>query len=172
MTSINQVSQPPLTSAMVTKDGKLTRPWAIWFRDLYKRTAYKGGNAIDDNAADSVWVVDSIADALAAHEAAKAVHGSNGNVVGFNDLAGLLSAGLVRKMMLVNTAITSTVAVTSATVAASPATYDQTHNDTIISLINELKTDTNQAITDLNLAMTQLNELIAESKAAGQMSET
>ncbi len=45
----NIVSTPPLTSAIVNNDGKLTRAWAIWFRDIFDRVANKRGNAIDEN---------------------------------------------------------------------------------------------------------------------------
>lgn len=46
----NLVSQPPLTIPVLNQDGLLHRAWSVWFRDLYQRTAYKGGNSIDDNA--------------------------------------------------------------------------------------------------------------------------
>jgi len=45
----NLVSQPPLTTPLLDQTGRASRAWAIWFRDLYVRTAYKGGNAIDNN---------------------------------------------------------------------------------------------------------------------------
>tara|TARA_R110000744_G_scaffold56386_3_gene118964 strand:- start:2394 stop:3011 length:618 start_codon:yes stop_codon:yes gene_type:complete len=48
----NLVSQPPLTVEITDKNGMPSRAWAIWFRDLYRRTAYKGGNAIDENKAE------------------------------------------------------------------------------------------------------------------------
>lgn len=46
----NLVSQPPLIVPIINVHGVLDRAWSIWFRDLYRRTAYKGGNSIDDNA--------------------------------------------------------------------------------------------------------------------------
>lgn len=52
MASQNLVSKPPLTSPIVDNKGLLTKAWSIWFRDMYKRTAYKGGNAIDENKAE------------------------------------------------------------------------------------------------------------------------
>lgn len=45
----NIVSQPPLTTPLLDQTGRASRAWAIWFRDLYVRTSYKGGNAIDNN---------------------------------------------------------------------------------------------------------------------------
>lgn len=45
----NIVSKPPLNTSMVEKNGKPSKTWAIWFRDLYTRTSYKGGNSIDEN---------------------------------------------------------------------------------------------------------------------------
>lgn len=52
--SENKVSQPPIQISMVDNSGKPSKAWAIWFRDLYRRTAFKGGNAIDDNATSGV----------------------------------------------------------------------------------------------------------------------
>ena len=49
LSSPNIVAQPPLTNPVLDASGKFDRAWAIWFRDVYKRVAYKGGNAIDDN---------------------------------------------------------------------------------------------------------------------------
>lgn len=45
----NIVSQPPLMVPITDKNGMLSKAWSIWFRDIYRRTSYKGGNAIDDN---------------------------------------------------------------------------------------------------------------------------
>lgn len=47
----NLVSQPPLTSPMTDGNGTLTKHWAIWFRDVYNRIGFRGGNAIDDTVA-------------------------------------------------------------------------------------------------------------------------
>lgn len=41
--------EPPLNSPMSDQTGMINRAWATWFRDLYKRTTFKGGNAIDEN---------------------------------------------------------------------------------------------------------------------------
>lgn len=57
---INNVSQPPLTVPVLDNDGLLNKAWAIFFRDVYKRIAYKGGNSIDDLAG----VVDGEIDTL------------------------------------------------------------------------------------------------------------
>jgi hypothetical protein len=53
----NIVSKPPLMIPMFDRSGMLNKAWSIWFRDIYNRVAYKGGNAIDDNL-----------DAIAAHQ--------------------------------------------------------------------------------------------------------
>ena len=53
MTTKNLVSQPPLTAPVIdTATGKMSRPWAIFIRDLYRRVAFKGGNSIDDILGD------------------------------------------------------------------------------------------------------------------------
>jgi hypothetical protein len=45
----NIVSRPPLTTPMLNPNGTPSRAWAIWFRDMFDRTANKEGNSIDDN---------------------------------------------------------------------------------------------------------------------------
>ncbi len=47
----NIVSKPPLMIPIFDRSGMLNKAWSIWFRDIYNRVAYKGGNAIDDNLA-------------------------------------------------------------------------------------------------------------------------
>ena len=107
----NLVSQPPLNTPIVEANGLPSKVFAIWLRDIYRRTAYTGGNAIDDNkkeideaiecidgaldTLDEVIVVvidheeriDVLEDGVDDHIAAEEAHDSNGNIVGFNDLA-------------------------------------------------------------------------------------
>jgi len=52
MATKNLVSQPPLNAPVIDQKGHISRAWSIFMRDLYKRTAYKGGNSIDDIAFD------------------------------------------------------------------------------------------------------------------------
>ena len=203
----NLVSQPPLNTPLVDGNGMPTRALAIWMRDVYRRVAYKGGNAIDDNKAETdealigigstleetiVQVNENIegislnAENLESHEALEEAHGSNGNVVGFNDIATVLLVGLVNQMALVNNAVDSTVSVTSPnattstvsvtspdatistvsvdspSVATAPAVYDQAFTDTIVTLVNELKSDVNQIVADVNPSATLVNELKAD----------
>lgn len=56
----NIVSQPPLTTPLLDNTGRASRAWAIWFRDLYVRTAYKGGNAIDNNLETLEQVIEQV----------------------------------------------------------------------------------------------------------------
>lgn len=56
----NIVSQPPLTTPLLDATGRASRAWAIWFRDLYTRTAYKGGNAIDNNLETLEEVIEQV----------------------------------------------------------------------------------------------------------------
>lgn len=44
----NLVTDPPLKSPVLLNDGRFSRPWAVWFQQLYIRTSFKGGNAIDN----------------------------------------------------------------------------------------------------------------------------
>lgn len=48
----NLVSKPPLQVRLVDQNGLINRAWSVWFRDLYRRVAYKGGNSIDENIED------------------------------------------------------------------------------------------------------------------------
>lgn len=210
----NIVSQPPLTTAISDGHGMLSKAWSIWFRDLYRRTAFKGGNAIDENTtaidgaieslADVIIVVenheirissntgnieinasaitanadnitlnaDAIivnADNLTDHEALETAHGSNGNIVGFNDLATESLNGLVKRMATLADATTSIVSVVTADAAVAPALYDQAHSQSLVDLSNANKAAINLLVTDLNSSITVLNNLIARSKTSGQM---
>lgn len=46
---LNNIAKPPLQNAVIGQDGKISRPWAIWFRDIYQRIGYQGagGNPLD-----------------------------------------------------------------------------------------------------------------------------
>ena len=200
----NLVSQPPLTAAIVDANGMPSKAWAIWFRDLYRRTSYKGGNAIDDNKneideellaitatleetivqvnvniegiavnADNISInalaIQVNADNLATHEALESAHGSNGVIVGFDDLANEAIQGLVKRMAALADAIASTVEVVQADASAAPATYSQAHSQELVDLSNTNKAAINTLVTDFNNAVTVLNNLIARSKTSGQM---
>jgi hypothetical protein len=203
----NIVGAPPLTTPIVDGSGILSRSWSIWFRDLYRRTAYKGGNAIDDNKSEidnTIIDIDSTlndvieqvlininniavnsndilqnANDLGDHEALEEAHGSNGNIVGFNDLATELAVGLVKQMALIadaTDATESTVSVDSPDATTAPATYNQAQVESIVTLANETKADVNQLVSDLNTVVGEINgivslfnELLTNSKNSGQM---
>lgn len=205
----NQVPSPPLNVSVVDAQGNMSRPWAIFFREVYQRTSYKGGNAIDNNLdtmeqiiaqvklnadeiiknAENIQIntdgieqnVDDIAtnaqaiidltDALNLHVEAEQAHGSNGNIVGFNDFADELTYGLVKRMTLISNAITSEAEVTAADAASAPATYNQAYTQALADLSNDNKAAINQVITDFNNAVAVINEIITNSKTAKQMSE-
>lgn len=194
----NLVSQPPLNTPVVDSIGMLNKSWAIFFRDIYNRVGYKGGNAIDENKAindaellvvsssleetivqvnentdgisTNVLSIQANTDALSAHELLEEAHGSNGNIVGFNDFADEATQGLVKRMALLADAISSTVSVAQADVGAAPAAYSQAHSQTLVDLSNDNKAAINILVTDFNNAVIVLNNLIAQSKSSGQMS--
>lgn len=200
----NLVSQPPLTTAISDINGMPSKAWAIWFRDLYRRTSYKGGNAIDenknntdnelleltstleetvvqvniniegvsinsDNIAINALAIQANADNLENHELLEEAHGSNGVVVGLDDLADEVIQGLVKRMSLLANAIASTANVAQADAGAAPATYSQAHSQSLVDLSNANKAAINILVTDLNNTVTVLNNLIARSKTSGQM---
>tara|TARA_R110002073_G_scaffold614_2_gene4878 strand:- start:559 stop:1143 length:585 start_codon:yes stop_codon:yes gene_type:complete len=189
----NLVSQPPLNVPMVNVNGTPSKVWAIWFRDLYRRTSYKGGNAIDDNKGVIDGAVDTLEEViivvddheirittnsesiqlnatnLSNHELLEEAHGSNGNIVGFDDLADETTQGLVKRMTALADAVASTVEVVQADASAAPATYSQAHSQELVDLSNANKAAINTLVTDFNNAVTVLNNLIARSKTSGQM---
>lgn len=55
MVAKNIVSPPPLTVPILEEGGNVSRDWAIWFRDIYMRTSFKGGNAIDQEATELLF---------------------------------------------------------------------------------------------------------------------
>lgn len=200
----NLVSQPPLTTPMLEANGMPSRAWSVWFRDLYRRTSYKGGNAIDENKAETdedllivtatleetivqvnvniedisvnadniglnALAIQANTDALEEHELLEIAHGSNGEIVGFLDLADETTVGLVKRMTLLADAIASTVSVVVADVSAAPAAYSQAHSQELVDLSNANKAAINTLVTDFNNTVTVLNNLIARSKTSGQM---
>lgn len=195
--SENIVSKPPLQAPVVDSNNLMTRAWASWFRDLYTRTSYKGGNAIDDNKAevdeellginatleetieqtnentqgiaDNKQGIEGNAQNLDDHVQANQAHGSNGDIVGFNDAANESTVGLVKRMASIADAVDSTVEITTPDIAAAPAAYDQAYIQTIADLTNENKAAINQLASDLNDAIAVLNDLLSESKSSGQM---
>tara|TARA_R110002012_G_scaffold262505_1_gene444805 strand:+ start:2750 stop:3676 length:927 start_codon:yes stop_codon:yes gene_type:complete len=60
----NIVSQPPLTTPIIDQGGNPSKAWAIWFRDIYNRVSYKGGNAIDDNSDLIEGTIDTLEEAI------------------------------------------------------------------------------------------------------------
>jgi hypothetical protein len=218
----NLASQPPLTTAIVDNGGVLSRAWAIWFRDIYNRTSYKGGNAIDSsiesldelitqvnlniqniqtnaeniatnaeniainakaieqnaqdiakNAEDILTnanAISTVASNLNTHVIATEAHGSNGDIVGFNDTATELLYGLVKRMANISDAVTTSVNIATADIGSAPATYDQGYTQSVTDLTNENKAAINQLASDFNDAVTVLNNLLSESQTADQMS--
>lgn len=217
----NLVSKPPLQVKLIDQNGLMNRAWSVWFRDLYRRVAYKGGNAIDDNIEDIDDLVAAVeaniiaiaenkeaiavneqniaenAEAIAKnildiaenadnieinrqaieqleltlnnHINASQAHGSNGDIVGFNDLADESTVGLVKRMVSIADAADSMVDITTADIGPAPAAYDQVYAQLVTDLTNENKAAINQLASDLNDAIAVLNNLLAESKTSGQM---
>jgi len=224
----NLVSKPPLQVKIIDQNGFLSRAWAVWFRDLFRRVAYKGGNSIDDNikdiddlvkaveeniiaiaankeaieanalaiaqnaediAANTEAIVQNtlaiaqnavniaanaqaivlLANSLDTHINASQAHNSNGDIVGFNDLADESTVGLVKRMASIADAAETTVNITTSDIGAAPAAYDQIYTQSVTDLTNENKAAINQLASDLNDAIAVLNNLLAESKSSGQM---
>lgn len=224
----NLVSKPPLQVRLIDNNGLMARAWSVWFRDLYRRVAYKGGNSIDENIEDIDDLIDAVeanivaiaankeaiktnalaiaqnsediaansaaivqnalaitqnasditananaiillANSLDSHVNAFQAHGSNGDIVGFNDTANESTVGLVARMASIADAVETTVDITTADIGAAPAAYDQSYTQSATDLTNENKAAINQLASDLNDAIAVLNNLLEESKSSGQM---
>lgn len=224
----NLVSKPPLQVKLIDQNGLMNRAWSVWFRDLYRRVAYKGGNSIDENIEDIDQLVAAVeaniiaiaankeaievnaldiaqnaediainaeaiiqnalaiaentvnieanaqaivllANSLDSHINAFQAHGSNGDIVGFNDLADESTVGLVKRMASIADAVDSAVNIATADIGAAPVAYDQAYTQLVTDLTNENKAAINQLASDLNDAIAVLNNLLAESKTSGQM---
>lgn len=224
----NLVSKPPLQVKLIDQNGLMARAWSVWFRDLYRRVAYKGGNSIDENIEDIDDLVAAVeaniiaitankeaieenaiaiaentedieantnaiiqnalaisqnsinitananaivllANSLDTHVNAFEAHGSNGDIVGFDDLADEATVGLVKRMANIADAVDTTVNITTADIGPAPVAYDQIYTQSVTNLTNENKAAINQIASDLNDAIAVLNNLLAESKTSGQM---
>lgn len=203
----NLVSKPPLQAKLIDPNGLMNRAWSVWFRDLYRRVAYKGGNAIDNNIEDiddlvasvekniasilenksaieentsdiainiidiaqNEISIDQLTISLNSHISRSEAHGSNGDIVGFNDLAEEAKRGIVKRMALIADAVDTAVNITTTDIPAAPAVYDQAYMQLVADLTNENKAAINSIASDLNSAILVLNNLLSESKSSGQM---
>lgn len=128
--------------------------------------------AIAENAANieaNAQAILLLSNSLDAHVNASQAHGSNGDIVGFNDVADELFVGLVKRMASIADAVDTTVNISTADIGTAPATYDQAYTQSVTNLTNENKAAINQLASDLNNAIAVLNNLLAESKTSGQM---
>lgn len=103
------------------------------------------------------------------HETLYTAHGSNGNIVGFNDTSSETLYGLVKRCALISNVAMATTVITTADIAAAPSAYDQTYTNTMASLINENKAKLNSIVTDLGNVVTTINNILAKMKIANQM---
>ena len=94
---------------------------------------------------------------------------ASGQLVGNLDFATSGTGGVVLEAVNVSDAVQSTVSVTSPDATAAPVVYDQTDAQTAVTLVNELKSDLNQAITDFNAVTAQLNAFLLANQNANQM---
>lgn len=118
---------------------------------------------IGNNTTAIVLVASNLND----HELETTAHGSNGDIVGFLDLATTLVVGLVKEAVAVSDGVDSSVSVSSPNATAAPATYDQTDAQTAVTLVNEIKNDVNTLVSDVNLINAQFNDLLARLRTSG-----
>ena len=185
----NLVSQPPLQVPLADANGNISKAWSIWFRDLYRRVAYKKSNAIDNNKKETDESIDginteiegiddnllaigssieSIIEAVNTNEltmnghiAAEEAHGSNGAVIGSDDTATSAIAGLVKSMALVANAVNAT---SSAVSVVSPnATAAPALYDQ--AQVESIVTLVNETKLDVNQLVTDMNTVVTEVNA-------
>lgn len=183
----NLVSQPPLNVPFIDSLGRPSKAWQTWFRDLYQRTAFKGGNAIDNNSELIDDTIDTLEEAiiqilinvddiqensdnLSNHESLTEAHGSNGDIVGFNDIADEVNFGLVKRMVIILDLALSAVNITTPDIGTAPGTYNQAYTQSIADLTNECKASINALANDLNVVIQTFNLLLQRGKDANQMS--
>lgn len=125
-------------------------------------------NAVDiaTNATD----IATNASNFTAHDASDSEHGVTGTNIGTGDFPTLFVGGAVLLSALVADAVASTATVVLPDVGAAPVAYDQTYAQSQTDLINDVKAKHNQLVIDLNAVVTQFNTLLANMKAANQMS--
>lgn len=119
---------------------------------------------------DAIKVITTADSTLGTHTALTTAHGSNGQIVGKNDVATTTARGLMLVAAASGNAATSTVSVTSANAATQTAAYVQADVQSIATLANETKGDVNQLVTDLNTVAASLNDLKAKLRTAGILS--
>lgn len=116
---------------------------------------------------DAIKVITTADSTLGTHTALTTAHGSNGQIVGANDIASTTARGIVFRAAASGDASASAVSVTSPNAATQSGVYVQADVQTIATLANETKGDVNQLTTDLNTAIASLNDLKAKLRAAG-----
>lgn len=188
-----KVSPPPIQGRIVDTNGYPTKVLVDFMHRLWKLTADPSGNfltqtnnaatngvsaaaAAAESAAEAINLagnagegVTIVAEALDDHEADDTAHGSNGSVIGADDTATELSAGLVKMSSAITDAANTTASAVSA-VSSAPAAYDQTYIDTLASAINAQSDAINQIITDYDSLAAKLNALLAAERLSGQLS--
>lgn len=175
-----KVDPPPIMVRVVDDNGYASRELKEYLYRLWERTSNPAGNLLDrtsnqannaqeiaetsiqlsGNATQQLQQLAALQVALQTttnqHINANEAHGSNGDIVGFNDAAMLNKVGLVLKAKPV-TLPGNTTATTSATVIElAPAAYNQAHYQTVVDLLNSRTAQLNQLITDYNQLTTQL----------------
>lgn len=185
----NLVSQPPLQVPLADANGNISKAWSIWFRDLYRRVAYKKSNAIDDNKKETdesingintnleniddgllgigstiELIIEAVNDnetTMNNHIGAESAHGSNGNIIGSNDTATVSVAGLVKMMALVVDAVNATSSVVSID-SPDATTAPGAYDQTQIESIVTLANETK---VDVNQLVTDMNTVVSEVNA-------
>jgi len=62
--SENLISRPPLTIPLNDAAGNLNKAWAIWFRDVYARIGYQGGNILNDTTESIDDTIDTLEEVI------------------------------------------------------------------------------------------------------------
>lgn len=123
------------------------------------------------NIATNTTNISTNATNLTTHEALDSAHGVAGDNVGDEDFCTETVGGVVKLANFVANAGTSSASISSATVAAASATYDQAHIDTIVTLVNDCKSTFNTFVTadHNNVAISKINAIFTTFKTALQM---
>ncbi|WP_333608813.1 hypothetical protein [Arsukibacterium sp.] len=191
--AVIKVSPPPIAVRIVDENGMPTRELKEYLYRLWDRTANPAGNQLDDatltaeqaadvaqtsiqltgNATQQIQQLTVLFNLLLtqfnAHVGQETAHGSNGKIIGQNDIATLAIAGLVKKAASVDLPDSTTASTSATVIAAAPATYNQAHYQTVVDLLNSRTTQLNTLITDYNNQAAQLTAFRSALIAAGIM---
>lgn len=178
---LGKVDPPPLRIPIVDERGYPTIEMTAFLTRLWSRVADPSGNIIDRtaNAAAQAERDASLANNLTGslqeqliqiakqfddfqevgegHIKSRTAHGAKGRIVGTEDFANTVVAGVVKQSTSMESAEETSADPSSVEIVAAPSDYDQSYTQGLIEQVNGNTQRINQVIADFNAAVDQLN---------------